>query len=132
MAADLRRLVAQPAVNGADLAEGRRQQTKSFQRGRGSVGLLPIDIGYAGGLAACLPLSEHRSGDVERRYAAAGADGARKLQRRRATAAADVQYPLAGARREGEQCLVIGAEVMSVCSCRATHVGPPSPLRKAS
>jgi hypothetical protein len=57
------------------------------------------DIGYAGGLRACLSLSQHRPGDVQRHYAASGTYGALKLQRRRATAAADVQYPLAEARR---------------------------------
>jgi hypothetical protein len=45
-------------------------------------------------------------GDVQRRYVAGGADGARILQHGRATAAADVQHPLAGAPRgEGEQRL---------------------------
>jgi hypothetical protein len=87
-------------------AKSRCQQIESGQLSRRGVGLLPINIGYAGGLRACLPLSQHRPGDVQRCYAASGTDGARKLQRRRATAAADVQHPLAAARRgEGEQRL---------------------------
>jgi hypothetical protein len=82
----------------------RHQQIVSVQRRRGGVGLLPIDIGDAGRLGARLSLGQHRRGDVQRRHAAGGADDARKLQRGRAIAAADVQHLLAGARRgEGEQ-----------------------------
>src|SRR5215472_3229221 len=47
---------------------------------------------------APLTLSQHRPGNVEPHHAAGRTDGARKLQRGRAAAAADIHHPLAGAR----------------------------------
>jgi hypothetical protein len=80
-------------------SEGRDQQIVFVQRGRGGIGLPPIDIGDAGGARAPFALSKHRPGNVQPRHAAGGSHGARKLQRRCTTATTDIHHPFAGTRR---------------------------------
>ena len=65
----------------------------------GGIGLTPFDVGDAGRLGARLRFGQHRPGYVESRDAAGATDGPRDVRRRRAAAAADVQHPLARARR---------------------------------
>jgi hypothetical protein len=79
-------------------SEGRDQQIVFVQRGRGRIGLPPIDIGDAGGARAPFTLSKHWPGNVQPRHAAGGTYGARKFQRGRATATADIHHPFAGMR----------------------------------
>jgi hypothetical protein len=78
-------------------AEGGSQQIVFIQRGGGRIDLPPIDIGEAGGTGAPLTVSQHWLGNVEPHHAAGRTDGARKFQRGRAAAAADIHHPLTGA-----------------------------------
>jgi hypothetical protein len=110
-------------------SEGRGQQIVFVQHGRGRIGLPPIDVGDTSGLARLLP-SASIGGNVQPRHAAGGTCGARKFERGRATATADIHPPGSPARgsAKASKAFVTGASVMSGCSYRATLISPPFAL----
>ena len=102
-------------------------KSKLIQRGRGGIGLPPIDIGEAGGTGARShpqPASARRCpaprrGRKDRRRAQIPRWARRSRSRHQAPARQ------ARGAAKASKASVTGVSVMSVCACRATQVWPP-------